>query len=114
MRRLAHLAALTLPLLTGCCGDGERPRLFQRLFHHDEDCPSSRAASRPAAGKCEAQQVPLAAPTSYGAPVQLAPATTIPYEGGNLAQPRATRPDELPPPERIPAPASALGMPGGR
>ena len=112
MRR-ARLAVLTLPLLAGCCGDGNRPRLLDRLFHHDEDCPSSRAASRPAAGRCEAQPVPLAAPVSYGAPVLVGPSTR-PAESGDYAQPNAARRDELPPPSAERIPARQLGMPGGR
>ena len=108
MRRLTLTAVLTLPLLAGCCGDGNRPRLIDRLFHHDEDCPSSRAASRPAAGRCEAQTVPMAAPVSHDPPIVVMPTTTLPPSDGGIeyAPPTAARPNELPPGRRIP------GQPG--
>lgn len=105
MRQLTRLMLLTLPLGAGC-HSADKPRLIDRLFHHDEDCPSSRAASR-VPGVCEAQVAPFAAPVGLrgmGTPIALAPLTaTPPDDGAGFAQPQATRPDELPPPgSRIP------------
>ena len=106
MRHLTRLLLITLPLTAGCrCGD--RPGLFDRLFHRDEDCPSSRAA---ASAPCPPPCPPLAAPVSYSSEPMSGPITILPNDNGSgFAQPTPT--NELPQGSRIPPTPT---LPGGR
>ena len=108
MRNLIRVLLLTLPLMAGC-KSCDRPRLLDRLFHRDDDCPSSRAAAR-TDRSCDAACLSLGAPVSYTVPPTRDPMTLTPPDAG-FAQPSPASPaNELPPARRI----DPTLVPGGR
>ena len=114
------LTALTLlSLAPGCQSCGERPGFFRRLFHGDDDCPSNRAAARPA---CATPAGYLGSPTPPPGSVPVCTPVSFdpnpyqgPYQGGiqPLPGPSPSRADELPQPGgRLPSQNLPL-TPGG-
>lgn len=103
MRRLGLCAFFLAAGGTGCHSCGDRPRLLDRLFHRDDDGPSSRS-SRDA--DCDRRGPLLGAPVSYSAPI--APAGPA---FGIDAVPEAAAPaNELPSPQYISPPNTPVPM----
>jgi len=118
MRRLGLCAILLAIGSTGCrsCGDRDKPRLLDRLFHRDEDGPSSKSARD--AEPCDRRAPLLGAPVSYTTPAQapVAPAgpafapDPIPYATPSPAAPA----NELPLPSYISPQNVPMGPGAGR
>ena len=116
MRRLGLCAIFLAAGGTGChsCGDRDRPRLLDRLFHRDDDGPSSRSARDADCDRDRDRRSPvLGAPVSYTAP---SPAVGPVIYGTDATPEPAAPANELPPPtdQRIPATSVPMGLGSGR
>ncbi len=121
-RTLLLVAALAALPAAGCHSNPDRPRLLDRLFHRDDDCPSNRAAARgpacdrPSAAACDRPGPTLGAPVSYTGPASGDPYTIGP--GAFDARPDNELPSPRigPPNPAVPTPANpnSLQTGGGR